>query len=96
MKQTMNPLVFRVDGLLDLKQANEVARRLRSAPSGAEIVIEFAPSARCGLVPLSLVAEAIIRHERPVSVRGLAQHDIRFLRYLGVQLPSKDESGPRD
>lgn len=96
MNPTVDPLVVRVDGLLDLEHAQDVVRRLRSAPSGAEIVIEFAPSAQCGLVPLSLVAEAIASHESQVSVRGLSQHDVRILRYLGVHFPSKDDSGPRD
>lgn len=87
------PLILRVDGLLDLEHARKIVRRLQSALVGVEVVIEFSPRVQCALVPLSLIAEAIARRGSPVAVRGLSQHDIRILRYLGVTLPSKYESG---
>jgi len=96
MDQTAHPLILRVDGLLDLEHAHEVVRRLQSAPTGAEVVIEFSPWFQCGLVPLSLVAEAITSRGSPVEVRGLSQHDVRILRYLGVAFPSKDDPGAPD
>jgi hypothetical protein len=90
MDQT-EPLILRVDGLLDLEHAREIVRRLQSAPDDVEVVIEFSPRIQCAVVPLSLVAEAIAHRGSPVAVRGLSHHDIRILRYLGVTLPSKDE-----
>ncbi len=92
------PLIIRIDGVLDIPAASDAIRRLRCAGSEREVIIEFGAGARCDVVALSLVAEAIASRASPVFVRGLSGHDVRILEYLGVSLtrdpsPSRSSEG---
>jgi hypothetical protein len=96
MDRRSNTVVLHVAEMLDLGHAHAIIRQILSAPADASIVIEFGSLAQCRLTALSLLAEAIGRRGGPVSVRGLARHDIRILRYLGISLPTPGEQGPSD
>jgi hypothetical protein len=90
------PLIFRVDGVLDLLAASDAVRLLRWAGREREVILEFGPGVQCDLVALSLVADAIARRAAPVSVRGLSAHDLRILEYLGVSLRRNPVPEPLD
>ncbi len=90
MPDGTEPLIIRIDRL-DVATAAVVVERLRFAGREREVVIEFAPSVNCDMVPLSFIAAAIARRGVPVSLRGLSGHGVRILRYLGVSLAGDPE-----
>jgi hypothetical protein len=55
MDQLPDALVIHVDALLEREQARDVVRRLDAVPRGAEVVIEFAPSAGPTTTPTSRI-----------------------------------------
>ena len=76
--------VVTVDGVLDLRRAHDLTHEVLSVPEGEEVLIVFSPEARCELAALSLFADAVTKRHGGIAVRGLAAHDLRVLRYLGV------------
>jgi hypothetical protein len=96
MDEHLQQFVIRVEALRELAQARDIVRRIRLAPPSTEVVLEFDPYAPYQLVPLSIVAEAIESLGTRVTVTGLSRQDTRILRYLGVSLPSKDDSERMD
>jgi hypothetical protein len=89
MPDATKALVIRIDGLLDVATAQDVICRLRRAGPECDAAIEFGTRAECDVVALSMLAEAIGCPGFRVSLRGLAEHEHRILRYLGVALPAK-------
>ena len=91
MADRAQPLIIRIDGFLDVSTAADVVRRLVETGRERAVLIEFGARAKCDLIALSFVAEAISRRGTPVSVHGLSGHDLRILRYLGVSFPVEPE-----
>jgi hypothetical protein len=96
MNETTGALVIKVDGLLDVATARDLILRIRCAVPERDVVIEFGTRAACDVVALSMVAGAIRSPGARVSVRGLAEHEHRILRYLGVPVPVKPGIEPGD
>jgi hypothetical protein len=96
MNETKGTLVIKVDGLLDVAHARDVIRRIRCAVPERDVVIEFGTRAACDVVALSMVASAIRSPGARVSVRGLAEHEHRILRYLGMAVLAKPGVEPID
>ena len=90
----MNPqrerLVIRVEALSEPEHVRDIIRRVRLAPPAAEVILELAPSAQCGFLPLSVVAREAARSGAKMSLRGVSQQQLRILQYLGVPLGSDD------
>jgi anti-anti-sigma regulatory factor len=76
------PLVIEADGTFDVRAAEQVAQALDGATAGLEVRIDLTQVRDFHDFGVALLARALAR--RRVAVRGLRTHQIRLLRYLGV------------
>lgn len=76
--------VIRLEGTFDLPAAREVAEALESAPAGLEVRLDLTRVRDFHDFGVAVLARAI--QGRRVDVRGLRTHQVRLLRYLGVEV----------
>jgi anti-anti-sigma regulatory factor len=76
------PLVIQADGTFDLPAAERVARELRDA-DGLEVRVDLTQVRDFHDFGVAVLARALASR-RQVHVRGLRTHQIRLLRYLGI------------
>lgn len=76
------PLVIQADGTFDVPAAERVAREL-SAAEGLEVRVDLTRVRDFHDFGVAVLARALASR-RQVSVRGLRTHQIRLLRYLGI------------
>jgi hypothetical protein len=81
-----NELVIRVEGTFDHLAAASLARCLCELPPAAPLVIDFSLVEDFPDVGVAEVARELIGHTG-VAVRGLGRHQLRLLRYCGLNLP---------
>lgn len=83
--------VIRVEGTFDGQAAARLALRLGELvtdgelPTDGELVIDFAHVEAFHDLGVALVARELADHAG-VRVRGLARHQLRLLRYCGIDL----------
>jgi anti-anti-sigma regulatory factor len=80
---TASPRVIRMDGVFDGPAAERLASEL-AASRDAEVAIDLTHVREFHDFGVTVLAGAL-RGARRVSVRGLRQHHVRLLRYLGVE-----------
>lgn len=80
-------LVIQADGTFDVHAAERVARAIREAP-GLEVRVDLTRVRDFHDLGVAALAKALAAR-RQVQVSGLRTHQIRLLRYLGI-----DASGP--
>lgn len=73
-----------VAGQFDLAAALRVARALTDAPEEMMVRIDLTSVSQFDDSGLALLGRALSGHRR-AEVRGLRQHQVRLLRYLGVE-----------
>jgi ABC-type transporter Mla MlaB component len=73
-----------VDGPFDLPAAHRVARALSDADAEAMVCIDLTRVSHFDDSGVAILGRALARHQR-ADVRGLRQHQVRLLRYLGVE-----------
>lgn len=88
-------LVIRVEGTLDHVAAVRIARCLCDLPSAAPLVIDFSRVEDLPDVGVAEVARELVGHSG-VAVRGLGRHQLRLLRYCGLQLPPERHEGDEE
>jgi anti-anti-sigma regulatory factor len=76
------PLVIRVDGVFDVPAAQQVAKTVAGA--SREVAIDLSQVREFHDFGVAVLAQALTESSRRVAVRGLRQHHVRLLRYLGV------------
>ena len=76
------PLVIRADGTFDVPAAERVARAIQAA-NGLEIRVDLTRVRDFHDFGVAVLAKALASR-RHVEVRGLRTHQIRLLRYLGI------------
>jgi len=81
---TAEPSVIRLEGSLDGMAARRVEALLTRAEPGAGIQIDLTHIREFHDFAVAVLANALTRCRAAVSVRGLRLHQIRLLRYLGV------------
>jgi len=81
-RATRSPLVIEADGTFDVPAAERVARALQQA-AGLEVRVDLTQVRDFHDFGLAVLARALASR-RQVKVRGLRTHQIRLLRYLGV------------
>jgi anti-anti-sigma regulatory factor len=76
------PLVIQADGTFDVPAAERVARAIQAA-SGLEVRVDLTRVRDFHDFGVAVLARALATR-RQVEVRGLRTHQIRLLRYLGI------------
>ena len=79
-------LVIQIEGALDHGAAARIARCLCELPAAAPLVIDFSRVDDLPDVGVAEVARELVGHAG-VAVRGLGRHQLRLLRYCGLNLP---------
>jgi len=85
--------VFRVEGVLDLQAARELVARV-AASGESELHVDLTRVREFHDFGVTVLAQALQRRPGKVSVRGLRQHHLRLLRYLGID--PRVDLGPGD
>jgi len=80
--------LLRLDGVFDQRAAERVAEALACLAPGAALRIDLSQVREFHDAGLALLARSLDRGGRAVRVvlRGLCQHQLRILGYLGVDL----------
>lgn len=77
--------VIQLDGTLDHMAAARIARCLGELPEATPLVVDFSRVEDLPDVGVAEVARELIGHGG-VAVRGLGRHQLRLLRYCGLEL----------
>lgn len=75
---------IRMDGVLDVPTARRLAAQLAIAPAGSLVRIDLTHVRELHDFGLAVLAQALSARGIRVSFRGLGQHQLRLLRYLGL------------
>ncbi len=87
---TTEALLIRCDGVFDAGVAHRVLDVVSEAPAAAEIYVDLAKVREFDDRAAPVLADVIARATSRISVRGLRQHQVRMLRYLGVDASALD------
>ncbi len=79
-------LVIQVEGPLDRLAAARIASCVGDLPPAAPLVVDFSRVDDLPDVGVAEVARQLAGHAG-VAVRGLGRHQLRLLRYCGLELP---------
>jgi anti-anti-sigma regulatory factor len=85
------PLLIQADGTFDVPAAERVARELQAAPD-AEVRIDLTQVRDFHDFGVAVLARALVSR-RQVDVRGLRTHQIRLLKYLGIDALGESRTG---
>jgi len=86
--------VIRVEGTFDLSAARRVAEALVSARAGEPVDVDLTRVGEFQDLGVAVLAQALASARARVAVRGLRQHHVRLLRYLGID--ARADLGPDD
>ncbi len=81
---TGDPLVISMDGTFDVVAAQHVARALAAANASQLVRIDLTHVRQFNDLGVAVLGEALACRGERVDVRGLRLHQLRLLRYLGV------------
>lgn len=83
--------VIRLAGVLDRASADALRDRLAREPGG-ELVLDFSLVREFADLGVLALANGIAGAERRLHFRGLRQHQLRMLRYFGVDVDGAPEA----
>jgi anti-anti-sigma regulatory factor len=89
------PFVIERGGTFDIPAAQEVARALAGAPH-FEVCLDLSQVREFHDFGLALLAQALAGRSSRVRVLGLRQHQVRLLRYLGVEAVGRERDAAGD
>jgi anti-anti-sigma regulatory factor len=78
------PVEIRMEGIFDVTAAQSVVRALEKAPSGRDVRVDLTHVREFHEFAVAVLAQALAKRRENVSVRGLRQHQLRLLNYLGL------------
>jgi len=81
--------LIELEGTFDVPAAMQVAQVLEDAPAGLQVRIDLSRVREFHDFGIALLARAL--KGRPADVRGLRQHQVRLLRYLGIETEQDGE-----
>ncbi len=84
------PFVIEREGTFDIPAAQEVARALAGAPH-FEVCLDLSHVRVFHDFGLAVLAQSLAGRSPPVRVLGLNQHQVRLLRYLGVEAVEREQ-----
>jgi hypothetical protein len=96
VREARGETIIRVDGTFDGQAAARLARRLGELNAAGKLVIDFTRVEVFHDLGVATVARELAGHVG-LRVRGLARHQLRLLRYCGVEVrePALDAAGSR-
>jgi len=80
----MEPVEIRMEGVFDVSAAQTVVRALEKAPRGREVRVDLTHVREFHDFAVAVLAQALAKRRENVVVRGLRQHQLRLLNYLGL------------
>lgn len=83
-------LVIRMDGAFDIDSVQVIRSRIEALPGDAEVYVDLSRVREFHDRAVALLADVVKPARARISVRGLRQHQMRMLRYLGVAPASLD------
>jgi ABC-type transporter Mla MlaB component len=83
-EMTSDAIQLSVAGPFDLTTAHRVARALADASDETLVCIDLTRVSNFDDSGVAVLGRALAGHQR-ADVRGLRQHQVRLLRYLGVE-----------
>jgi hypothetical protein len=83
IQNEFEPVEFRLEGILDVAAAREVLRAVEDAPMEAEIRIDVTHVREFHDFAVAVLAHELAPRADHVALRGLRQHQLRLLTYLG-------------
>jgi hypothetical protein len=75
---------IRMDGVFDVSAAQDVVRALDTAPAEQGVRIDLTHVREFHDFAVAVLAQALAKRPENVSIRGLRQHQLRLLTYLGL------------
>ena len=78
------PVEIRMDGVFDVTAAQAVVRALDRAPIEREVRIDLTHVREFHDFAVAVLAQSLAKRRENVAVRGLRQHQLRLLHYLGL------------
>ena len=83
VEMNSEPIVIRMDGVFDVPAAHRLADALQVAGRATEVRIDMTQVREFHDFGVAVLARALAGR-RQVDVRGLRTHQVRLLRYLGI------------
>jgi anti-anti-sigma regulatory factor len=84
--------VIRVSGIFDSESACELSARLAREPD-EDVVLDFSLVREFADLGVAALARGLADHRRGLSLRGLRQHQLRVMRYFGVDVDALGAGG---
>jgi hypothetical protein len=78
------PVEIRMEGVFDVAAAQSVVRALDRTPSDRDVRVDLSHVREFHDFAVAVLAQALAKRRENVSVRGLRQHQLRLLNYLGL------------
>jgi anti-anti-sigma regulatory factor len=78
------PVMIRMDGIFDVAAAQTVVRALADEPAERDVRIDLTHVREFHDFAVAVLAQALAKRAENVTVRGLRQHQLRLLNYLGL------------
>jgi hypothetical protein len=88
-------LVIRLDGAFDIESVRSIQARIADLPESAEVYVDLTRVREFHDRAVAALADVLAVTRAQVSVRGLRQHQMRMLRYLGVRPGPFEASVPQ-
>lgn len=82
--QQQGSLVIRMDGAFDIDSVQLIRSRIEALPGDAEVYVDLSRVREFHDRAVAMLADVVKPARARISVRGLRQHQMRMLRYLGV------------
>ncbi len=92
MSATAEEIVIQLDGVFDAAAADRLSIAIEAAQSG-EIRVDLTHVREFHDFGIATLAHAL-RHHGRVAVTGLTQHQLRLLRYFGIDAGPVDVGAP--
>ncbi len=90
-----DPILLRLDGTFDAAECWRLHDRLSKIKPGSRVTLDFSQVQHFHDFAIALLAQDISSREGCIAAHGLCQHQLRMLRYFGVDIEGLD-GNPRD
>jgi anti-anti-sigma regulatory factor len=83
-------MVIRMDGVFDVPAAQRLAQTLAQTDVREQVRIDLTQVREFHDYGVTVLAQALAARGSRIAVRGLRQHHVRLLRYLGIETGTAD------